>query len=46
MLTDFADGAQGWGPLGEGTATGTGGALTIAPPLAGRRLVRVRAVDR
>ncbi|WP_456788856.1 glycosyl hydrolase [Cellulomonas sp. P5_C5] len=29
VLTDFADGAQGWGPIGEGTATGTGGTLTI-----------------
>ena len=25
VLSDFADGAQGWGPIGEGTATGTGG---------------------
>ena len=30
VLSDFADGAQGWGPVGEGTATGADGALTIA----------------
>ncbi|MBO3101811.1 glycosyl hydrolase [Cellulomonas fengjieae] len=30
VLSDFTDGAQGWGPVGEGTATGSDGALTIA----------------
>ena len=29
VLSDFADGAQGWGPIGEGTVSSTGGTLTV-----------------
>lgn len=30
VLSDFTDGAQGWGPVGEGTVSATGGSLTVS----------------